>query len=117
RSLRRRRVGDKNERGGCRRGGPGHHGTERAGTMGEIRTRSIAGMALAMALISIAGGAGPPAKAPARGTSAASASATASRRVVPDDDATFRPTVIVRKGNSQGSGTVIASVDGETLIL
>jgi S1-C subfamily serine protease len=36
---------------------------------------------------------------------------------VPSDDQTFRPTVIVRKGNSQGSGSVIASVDGETLVL
>ena len=35
----------------------------------------------------------------------------------PDDDRTFRPTVIVRKKASQGSGTVIASVEGETLIL
>jgi S1-C subfamily serine protease len=33
------------------------------------------------------------------------------------DDLTFRPTVLIRKGTSQGSGTVIASVDGETLIL
>ncbi len=39
------------------------------------------------------------------------------RRDQPDDDRTFRPTVIVRKRASQGSGTVIASVDGETLIL
>lgn len=33
------------------------------------------------------------------------------------DDLTFRPTVIVRKGNGQGSGTIIASADGETLVL
>jgi hypothetical protein len=32
------------------------------------------------------------------------------------DDWTFRPTVLVRRGTSQGSGTIIASVDGETLI-
>lgn len=38
-------------------------------------------------------------------------------RPEPGDDRTFRPTVLIRKGNSQGSGTVIASVDGETLIL
>lgn len=43
--------------------------------------------------------------------------APASRRDVPDDDRTFRPTVMVRKKSSQGSGTVIASVEGETLIL
>lgn len=35
----------------------------------------------------------------------------------PADDRTFRPTVIVRDGNSQGSGTIIASVEGETLVL
>jgi len=33
------------------------------------------------------------------------------------DDLVFRPTVIVRRGNGQGSGTIIASVEGETLIL
>jgi S1-C subfamily serine protease len=41
----------------------------------------------------------------------------ATRRPEPDDDRTFRPTVMVRKKASQGSGTVIASVEGETLIL
>lgn len=35
----------------------------------------------------------------------------------PDDDRTFRPTVVVRRGTSQGSGTIIASVQGETLVL
>jgi S1-C subfamily serine protease len=35
----------------------------------------------------------------------------------PSKDLTFRPTVIVIRGNSQGSGTVIASVPGETLVL
>jgi S1-C subfamily serine protease len=33
------------------------------------------------------------------------------------DNLTFRPTVLIRKGPAQGSGTVIASVDNETLIL
>jgi S1-C subfamily serine protease len=33
------------------------------------------------------------------------------------DDGTYRPTVVVRRGTSQGSGTIIASVDGETLVL
>jgi S1-C subfamily serine protease len=37
--------------------------------------------------------------------------------VIAADDWTFRPTVLVRKGSSQGSGTVIASLDGETLVL
>ncbi len=39
------------------------------------------------------------------------------RPPVPADDWTFRPTVVVRRGTSQGSGTIIASVEGETLIL
>ena len=38
-------------------------------------------------------------------------------RTKAEDDRTFRPTVIVRKGTGQGSGTVIASVPGETLVL
>ena len=37
--------------------------------------------------------------------------------VAAGDDATFRPTVVVRRGTSQGSGTIVASVDGETLVL
>jgi S1-C subfamily serine protease len=32
-------------------------------------------------------------------------------------DLTFRPTVIVRRGKHQGSGTVIASIPGESLVL
>ncbi|QEH32561.1 hypothetical protein OJF2_10380 [Aquisphaera giovannonii] len=32
------------------------------------------------------------------------------------DDRTFRPTVLVRRGTSQGSGTIIASLEGETLV-
>jgi S1-C subfamily serine protease len=39
------------------------------------------------------------------------------RRPLPDDNLTFRPTVVVRKGKAQGSGTVIASVEGESLVL
>jgi hypothetical protein len=35
----------------------------------------------------------------------------------PSDDLTFRPTVIVRSTSGQGSGTIIASVKGETLVL
>jgi S1-C subfamily serine protease len=47
-----------------------------------------------------------------------SATATVKRRpVVPSDDWTYRPTVLVRRGTSQGTGTIIASNDGETLIL
>lgn len=40
-----------------------------------------------------------------------------SKVVLPSDDWTFRPTVVVRRGPSQGSGTIIASVDGQTLVL
>ena len=36
---------------------------------------------------------------------------------VPGDDATYRPTVVVRKGTALGTGTIIGSVEGETLIL
>lgn len=36
---------------------------------------------------------------------------------LPGDDATFRPTVLVRKGTALGTGTIIGSVEGETLIL
>ena len=39
------------------------------------------------------------------------------RAVSAGDDLTFRPTVIVVRGTSQGSGTVIASIPGETLVL
>src|SRR3712207_6307971 len=38
-------------------------------------------------------------------------------RLVPADDGTFRPTVLIRQGPAQGSGTVIASVAGEALVL
>jgi S1-C subfamily serine protease len=37
--------------------------------------------------------------------------------VMPGDDETFRPTVVVRRGTSQGSGTIVASLDGDTLVL
>jgi S1-C subfamily serine protease len=35
----------------------------------------------------------------------------------PVDDQTYRPTVVVRRGTLQGSGTIIASIDGGTLVL
>ncbi len=38
-------------------------------------------------------------------------------RPEPGDEQTFRPTVLIRKGRAQGSGTIIASVDNETLVL
>jgi S1-C subfamily serine protease len=37
--------------------------------------------------------------------------------VLASDDWTFRPTVVVRRGTSQGSGTIIASTEDETLVL
>lgn len=52
---------------------------------------------LALALLAGSSGAGEPARS--------------------GDNATFRPTVLVRKGSSQGSGTIVRSVAGETLIL
>jgi len=52
---------------------------------------------IALALLTCSSGAGKPARS--------------------DDNATFRPTVLVRKGSSQGSGTIVRSVAGETLIL
>ena len=36
---------------------------------------------------------------------------------MPWDDGTYRATVVVRRGTTQGSGTIIASVEGETLVL
>ena len=45
------------------------------------------------------------------------ARADQAKALLPSDDWTFRPTVVVRRGTSQGSGTIIASVDGETLVL
>jgi len=38
-------------------------------------------------------------------------------QVLESDNWTFRTTVLIRRGTSQGSGTIIASLDGETLIL
>ncbi len=37
--------------------------------------------------------------------------------VVDSDNWTFRPTVLIRRGSSQGTGTIIASLEGETLVL
>ena len=47
----------------------------------------------------------------------AARTSTLRRAPVPWDDGTYRPTVLVRRGTSQGSGTIIASVDGDTLVL
>ncbi len=52
-------------------------------------------------------------------TLAATPASTAARSIQPrpDDDATYRPTVLVRKGTAQGSGTMIAGPDGSTLVI
>jgi S1-C subfamily serine protease len=60
-------------------------------------------------VLGLLAGAGPPLDRPNAAPSA--------RKATPADDQTFRPTVVVRCGRAQGSGTIIASVDGATLIL
>lgn len=47
----------------------------------------------------------------------AAAPAAPAEKPPANDDLGFRATVIVRRGDGQGSGTVIASVPGETLVL
>jgi S1-C subfamily serine protease len=42
---------------------------------------------------------------------------TRTSSVLPGDNMTLRPTVVVRRGTSQGSGTIIASIEGEALVL
>lgn len=69
---------------------------QRTGTPKALRTLAAAAILAALA-----------ASTPARGADEPSAG----------DNLTFRPTVIVRNGPGQGSGTIIASVDRETLIL
>src|SRR5262249_37676814 len=71
--------------------------------------KSSLGIGLA-ALVALVAGAGP-ASALVGGAKAGAAPRTSV------DDRTFRPTILVRKGLSRGSGTVIASVDDEALIL
>ena len=50
----------------------------------------------------------------ARGTSKTN---TRTSPVIPGDNMTLRPTVVVRRGTSQGSGTIIASIEGDALVL
>ncbi len=68
---------------------------------GSLR-RQLVGIALACAIALPAMADGPPAP---------------TRAAPPGHDLTFRPTVIVRRGKHQGSGTVIASIPGESLVL
>ena len=64
-----------------------------------------------------------PSKATTNETTSVNASDVAQSRthrqslVQDSDNWTFRPTVLIRRGTSQGSGTIIASLDGDTLIL
>ncbi|MDG3006765.1 S1 family peptidase [Paludisphaera mucosa] len=37
--------------------------------------------------------------------------------LAPGDDDTFRPTVVIRRGTSQGTGTIIATASDQTLVL
>ncbi len=51
------------------------------------------------------------------GAGLAASRATASDSPRPEDDATYRPTVMIRRGTSLGTGTVIASAGGGALVL
>jgi S1-C subfamily serine protease len=92
-----------------------------------VYTRSLAIGGLLVSLVTahqVPAGAQPPVSrsqvnARARSTTARKpATENAPRRAaLPADDWTYRPTVVVRRGTSQGSGTIIASVEGETLVL
>jgi hypothetical protein len=81
--------------------------------MSGIRTPSAVavGVGVVVGLGLFAAGAEPASRPTARGVPPSAHGA------VPADDGTFRPTVVVRQGTAQGSGTVVASIDGETLIL
>jgi S1-C subfamily serine protease len=90
---------------------------------GDAHARAACGLLVLLALAPAAHSQAPPPQAQVDGrarpaTARKPASANAPRRkALPSDDWTYRPTVLVRKGTSQGSGTIIASVDGETLVL
>jgi len=81
----------------------------------------IVGLVLSLGLTVVAGGAEPltpsSASSPRRPSPSPSPKPTASNVATPSDDLTFRPTVVVRRGTAQGSGTIIASLDGEALVL
>jgi S1-C subfamily serine protease len=80
-----------------------------------MRGWSIVGVVVGLAMIAV--GAGPPMPSPSTSATRTVPTSPTSRRPVPADDRTFRPTVVVRNGVKQGSGTIIASIDGETLLL
>jgi S1-C subfamily serine protease len=113
---------------------------ERRSCLVRARLRGTVATCLALALITCAGaetmgaqGTGPRSARDTRGRAGVGArtgrkaaaepargpSAEVARRrpAVPADDWTYRPTVVVRRGTAQGSGTIIASVEGETLVL
>lgn len=90
--------------------------------MRRMRVRSV--VVVAFGLVLAAGGADPqPQPQPQPQPPAPTATATPrtvpppSQRPAAADDAMFRPTVVIRNGTAQGSGTVVASIDDETLIL
>lgn len=72
----------------------------------------------ALALLAAAIGLGNASPAPAApGQSPSGVHDRSRARSSKTDDWTYRPTVLVRRGGAQGSGTVIASVEGEALVL
>ena len=72
----------------------------KSGSCNSLRAHWLCSALLAVGLLAAPVSAGEPLDAP-----------------LPGDDATYRPTVLIRKGPALGTGTIIASVEGETLIL
>ncbi|MEW4569605.1 serine protease [Tautonia sp. JC769] len=87
--------------------------------MGIVETRrGLLRMLVASMLIGLLGVAAPrAAEAQAGSRRMAAGTITPADLPGPLDDVIFRPTVMVRKGNSRGSGTIIASTRGRSLIL
>jgi len=85
--------------------------------------RSLATLLVAAAMIAPGPAAAQEAKAPGldesttHATPLTRAAPAGGESAAPADDRTFRPTVLIRRGSSQGSGTVIASTAAETLVL
>ena len=96
------------------------------GKVSGFRVLLTVGLALVLWLTErfcLADDVGPGSQAPAAGQSKKPAPTAARSKkrpldaVIESDNWTFRPTVLVRRGTSQGTGTIIASVDGVTLVL
>ncbi|WZO98791.1 serine protease [Isosphaeraceae bacterium EP7] len=73
-----------------------------------MQQRSVVAIGFALALLAAGPGAHA-AELPGSGVASPKANA--------EDDLTIRPTVLIRQGRTVGSGTIIASVAGETLVL